>query len=63
MSRSSSRSSPRQESNGEPDIGSTSGASGMSSPVSSAITWPSERIPKTRMPGTIAASAACGSGT
>ena len=30
---------------------------------SSAIIWPSDRIPNTAMPGTIAASAVCGSGT
>ena len=42
---------------------STGGASGTGSPLSSATTWASERMPKTVMPGTIAASRACGSGT
>ena len=45
-----------QDSSRPPDIGATGGASGTSSPESSATTWPSERIPKTVMPGTIAAS-------
>ena len=44
-------------------MGATGGASGTSSPVSSASTWPSDRTPSTSMSGTSAASCACGSGT
>ncbi len=44
-------------------MGATGGASGTGSPVISAITWASDRTPMTSMPGTMAASWACGSGT
>ena len=63
MSTSSSRCWPRHESRWLPDMGATGGASGTSSPVSSARTWPSDRTPSTSMSGTRAASCACGSGT
>ena len=60
---SSRRPSPRQESRRLPDIGATGGASGTSSPLSSATTWARDRMPSTTMSGTIAASRASGSGT
>lgn len=62
-STSSRRSSPRQDRSRLPDMGATGGASGTSSPASSAATWARERMPSTVIPGTIDASWADGSGT
>ena len=62
-STSSIRSSPRHASSWLLDRAATGGASGTSSPQSSATTCLRLRMPSTTMPGTIAASPACGSGT
>ncbi len=58
-----SRRDPRHSISRLPDIGATGSASGTGSPRSSARTWARERMPRTVIPGTIAASRACGSGT